>query len=50
MLCAYGALLDVICNVGFDAGLIDCFSDLWLHLFHPLVGSLEVSKGTVEEL
>ena len=49
VLCTYGAPLDIICDVSIDAGPIDCFPHLCLHPFHPLVGSIEVIKGMVEE-
>ena len=48
MLCVCGAPVDVICDVGINAGIIDCFPHLCLHLFHPLVGSVEVCKGMVK--
>ena len=47
MLHAYGAHLDVICHVGIGAGPIACFAHLYLHLFHPLLGSVDVCKGAV---
>ena len=47
--CAFGAPSDVIGNVIIDAGPIICLSCLCLHLLHPLVCSVEVSKGVVKE-
>ena len=49
MFCACGAPSNVINDVSIDAGPIDCLSYLCLHFLHPLVCSVEVSKGTVEE-
>ena len=49
MPCAYGAPTYVVSAVGIDAGPIDCFPHLCLHLLHPLVCSMKVSKGAVNE-
>ena len=46
---ADGELTDVICNVCIDAGPINCLSCMCLHLLHPLMGSLQIGEGTVEE-
>ena len=44
-----GTFVDVICYICIDAGPVYCLSCLCLHLLHPLVGSVQVSEGTVEE-
>ena len=46
---AHGGPSDVVSDVSIDAGPIDFLSCLCLHLLHPLLCTLEVSKGTVEE-
>ena len=43
------ALMDVVSYVCIDARPVDCLSCQCLHLLHPLVGSIQVSKGMVEE-
>ena len=49
VLSVYGAPSDVIGDVSINARPIDCLSSLCLHLSHPLVCTMEVSEGTVEE-
>ena len=49
MLGADGALMDVVYYVCIDAGPVDCLSCLCLHFLHPLVGSMQVTKGTFKE-
>ena len=46
---ADGISVDVICYICVKAGPIYCLSCLCLHLLHPLVSSMQVRKGTVEE-
>ena len=46
---ADSASADIICYICIDARPLDCFSCLCLHLFHPFVGSMLVSKGVFEE-
>ena len=43
------ASVDVICYICIDAGPVYYLSCLCLHFLHPLVGSLQVSNGAVEE-
>ena len=49
MPCAYGAPVYIVSNVGINAWLIDCFPHLCLHLLYPIVCSVQVSKGVVDE-
>ena len=46
--CAYGAPVYIVRDVSINAGPIHCFSSLCLHLLHPLVGFMKVSKGAVK--
>ena len=50
MFSAYWESLDVIDNVCMHAGPVNCLSCLALHLLHPQVYTMEVSKGPVKEL
>ena len=47
--CAYGAPVDVVGDGDINAGSVNCFPHFYLHLFHPLMGSVEVSKGVVKK-
>ena len=49
MLGADSALTDIVCYVCIKVGPVDCLSCLCLHLLHPLVGSVQVSKGMVKK-
>ena len=49
MFCIYVAPSDVIGDVSINAGPINCLYCLCLHLLHPLLCSVEVSKGMVKE-
>ena len=47
---AYGALLDVVSDICFNAEPLNHLSGLGLHLFHLLVCTVEASNSMVEEL
>ena len=49
MLSADTALADIVSYICIDVGPVHCLSCLYLHLFYPLVGSMQVHMGTVEE-
>ena len=49
VLCANGALADIVDSVCIYARPIHCFSHLSLHSIHPLMHAMEVSKGPIKQ-
>ena len=48
--CAYGALVDIVSYVSIYARPIHCLTCLGLHPIDTLMGSMQISKGMIEEL
>ena len=48
--CAYGALADIVSYVSIYARPIHCLSQLDLHPINTVMGSMQISKGTIKEL